>query len=231
MITAQWSTNRFGMKYRYYRCTKKKGKCGQGYLREDVLVSQLKERLEQISLPDDWTDYMLEKVEVWRQESVQSSGSAVGRLKESERETQEKLDKLVSLYLDGDIPKENYLLKKSDLLKQKVSFASKLESARQERKNWVEPLREWILDMKKATQLVSSDDFSEIKDFLYRVGTNPKLRDKSVSVSFCPPTEFARKQKTDSILSPFSAPLARADFAMTSSEVRICDPTGSRTLV
>jgi len=32
------------------------------------------------------------------------------------------------------------------------------------RKNWVEPLREWILDMKKATQLVSSDNFFEIRD-------------------------------------------------------------------
>ncbi|MEX2052267.1 MAG: hypothetical protein WD991_01045, partial [Candidatus Paceibacterota bacterium] len=66
---------------------------------------------------------------------------------------------------------------------------------RAERKNWVEPLREWILDMKKATQLASSDNFFEIRDYFKKIGTNPVLRDKSVSVSFCPPTEFACARK------------------------------------
>ncbi|PJC20782.1 MAG: hypothetical protein CO061_01530, partial [Candidatus Yonathbacteria bacterium CG_4_9_14_0_2_um_filter_47_74] len=33
MITAQWAKGHGGL-YRYYRCTKKNGKCGQGYLRE-----------------------------------------------------------------------------------------------------------------------------------------------------------------------------------------------------
>lgn len=44
--------------------------------------------------------------------------------------TQEKLYKLVSAYIDGDMPKENYLKKKEELLKQKVSLAS------QKRKFW-----------------------------------------------------------------------------------------------
>ena len=39
------------------------------------------------------------------------------------------MDKLVNLFLDGDIPKENYLLKKNELLKQKVSLTQKLSSA------------------------------------------------------------------------------------------------------
>ncbi len=38
MITAQYAKQK---QYRYYRCTKKKGKCSQSYLREVVLVSQL----------------------------------------------------------------------------------------------------------------------------------------------------------------------------------------------
>ena len=67
MITAQWATNRFGTKYRYYRCTKKKN-CSQGYLREDKLVFQLKERLQKISLPDDWIEYMMKKSDEWEKE-------------------------------------------------------------------------------------------------------------------------------------------------------------------
>ncbi|NVN97208.1 recombinase family protein [Candidatus Nomurabacteria bacterium] len=53
MITAQWCTGKMGGRYRYYRCTKKKGKCDQKYLREDLLVLQLREQLQKISLSDD----------------------------------------------------------------------------------------------------------------------------------------------------------------------------------
>jgi site-specific DNA recombinase len=229
MITAQWCTNRWGVKYRYYRCTKKKGKCFQSYLREDLLVLQLKEQLQKISLPDEWTNYMLRKTDDWNREEKVSSGSELGRIKDIERETEQKLDELVSLYLDGDIPKENYLSKKNELLKQKVSLAQKMDTARTPRKNWVEPLREWILDMKKATQLESTEDFFEIRDYFKKIGTNPQLRDKSVSVSFCPPTAFACARKPESPNQPESAPSARPDFSTTSSLVSECDPTQNRT--
>ncbi len=229
MITAQWTTGKMGVRYRYYRCTKKKGNCDQKYLREDLVVLQLKEQLQQIALPDEWTDYMLSKVDEWDKSEKSSSGSMLGRIKDNEREMEQKLDELVSLYLDGDIPKENYILKKNELLKQKVSLAQKMDSARAEKKNWVEPLREWILDMKKATQLQSTDNFFEIRDYFKKIGTNSQLRDKSVSVSFCPPTEFARARNAEFLLSPYSAPSARPDFALSAEAVSNCDPTGSRT--
>ena len=231
MITAQWTTGKMGVRYRYYRCTKKKGKCSQLYLQEDALVLQLKERLEQIALPDEWTDYMLRKTDEWEKEEKVSSGSQLGRIKDSERETEQKLDELVSLYLDGDIPKENYIFKKNELLKQKVSLAQKMDSARALRKNWVEPLREWILDMKKATQLQSSDNFFEIRDYFKKIGTNSQLRDKSVSISFCPPTEFACARRADFILAHPSPPKARPHFSLTPEQVSFCDPTGNRTRI
>ncbi len=229
MITAQWCTGKSGGRYRYYRCTKKKGKCGQKYLREDLLVSQLRARLEKIALPDDWTDYMLRQTDIWDKEDKVSSSSRLEQVKNEERETEQKLDELVNLYLDGDIPKENYLIKKNELLKQKMSLAQKIDSARAERKNWVEPLRLWILDMKKATQLRTSEDFFEIRDYFNIIGTNPQWRDKSVSVSFCPPTEFASARHAGE---PFTHPLitiARERAEQFFGEVSICGPTGSRT--
>ena len=227
MITAQWAKGHGGL-YRYYRCTKKNGKCEQGYLREEKLVSQLKERLQKITLPDDMIEYMMRMTDSWEKEEYLSSGSAVEQVRTRERETQEKLDNLVTLYLDGDIPKTNYLAKKNELLLQKVSLAHKLDSARQERKNWVEPLRGWILDMKKATQLVSSDDFFEIRDYFKKIGTNPLLRDKSVSVSFGPPTEFARARNTKTDFAHPLLSLARQRAREFSEEVPNC--AGARNL-
>jgi hypothetical protein len=42
-ITAQWAHGNGGT-YRYYRCTKRLGSCSQRYLREDLLVEQLKKK-------------------------------------------------------------------------------------------------------------------------------------------------------------------------------------------
>ncbi len=190
-ITAQFSRGKCGGIYRYYRCTKKKGVCSQKYLQEKDLAAQLKARLQSVALCDEWTEKMLKQVDEWQRENVHSSQSFVQNLKSKLAETQEKLDKLVSAYIDGDIPKENYLLKKEELLKQKVSLANDLEDFGRTGKNWLQPLRAWILDANKAEKLSASDSFPEIKAFVQKIGTNPLLLDKSVSVLFGEPWDFA----------------------------------------
>ena len=172
---------------------------------------------------------MLKQTNTWEKEEKFSSGSNLGQIKEDEQETQQKLDDLITLYLDGDIPKENYLAKKDELLLKRVSLTEKIDSARHQRNNWVEPLREWILDMKKGAELVSSSDFYEIRDYLKKIGTNPRMHDKSVSVSFCPPTEFAFAEKTGSEFAhPFST-IARKRATDFFAEVSSCPPATIRT--
>ena len=229
MITAQWATGRWGSKYRYYRCTKKNGVCLQKYLQEDALAFQIKGQLQSVSLPDDWADYMLGKMENWDKEDKLSSGNRTERMKTNRKEIERKLDALVDLHLNGDIELEMYLAKKDVLMRQKLSLDTDLSSVRRGRKNWVEPLRKWILDSQHAGFLASSTNYAEIREFVRSFGTNPALKDKTISISFCPPSEFARTRKTDFIPSTYSAPLARAIFSLTNEEVLKCDPTGNRT--
>ena len=111
-------------------------------------------------------------------------------------------------------------------MRQKISLQAKSSSARAERKNWVEPLRKWILDSKRAGFLATSENLHEMRDFLRSFGTNPTLNDKTISISFCPPSEFARTRKTEyGFASPY-APTARAGFLLSPDEVSICDLTG-----
>ena len=84
---------------------------------------------------------------------------------------------------------------------------------------------------KKATQLRNSEDFFEIRDYFKKIGTNPQLRDKSVSVSFCPPTEFASARHAGE---PFCHPLitiARERAEQFFGEVSVCGPRRNRTAV
>jgi hypothetical protein len=190
---------------------------------EDALALQVKEQLQSVSLPEAWADYMLKKVEGFEHDEIHASGNRLGQMKEDLKTLEAKLDALVDLYLNHDIERDIYLTKKDVLMRQKSSLQAKSSSARAERKNWVEPLRKWILDSKHAGFLATSENLHEMRDFLRSFGTNPALQDKTISISFCPPSEFARARKTEFISSPYLAPSARAIFSLTPAEVSECD--------
>ncbi len=227
MFTAQWTTGKSGGRYRYYRCTKKKGSCGAKYLREDLLASQIKERLQTISLPDRYTGWILNKVDEWEREETTASGSEMQNLSSQIKASDERMDKLVSTYLDGDVPKENYLKRKDVLMRSLAALQEKKKDFERGRKNWVEPLREWVLDTKQAMELSSSDDLHEISDFVRKVGTNPSIESKSMHFRISPPSENLARLRAKMHARPA---FAGVRSELETWEVSFCDPTGNRFL-
>ncbi|KKR24032.1 MAG: Recombinase [Candidatus Yanofskybacteria bacterium GW2011_GWD2_39_48] len=193
MISAQWATGKSGHRYRYYRCSKKRGVCSQSYTQEHFLAEQIQSRLKTISLCDVYTDWMLHKVTEFEREEVSVSQSEVQNLSDSIKANEARMEKLVSTYLDGDIAKEMYLTRKDTLMRAILALKEKKKDFERGRNNWVEPLRNWILDLKQADFLSTSNDFHEIKSFVQKIGTNPLVRDKSArpnssrsDATFCP---------------------------------------------
>ena len=228
MISAQWTTNRHGTRYRYYRCSKKRGRCSQPYVQEKDFAEKLQARLQTISLCDRYTDWMLDKVSEWEREESSATQSEVHHLSEKIKADEERMEKLVSVYLDGDIPKETYLKKKDALMRSLAALRSELKDVERGRKNRVEPLREWILDLKQADMLRSSDDLPALKQFVQKVGTNPVLKDTSPRFSVAAPFTFAAKRRAR-LLS--AAPAARRPSVLSKQEVSICGRSRARTVV
>ncbi len=196
-ISAQFARGRHGGLYRYYRCTKKRGvDCSQSYLQEKDLAAQIKTRLQSVGICDEWKEIMLKRVDEWHKVQLHSSQEFFQNLKAKLADTQEKLDKLVSAYIDSEIPKESYFVKKETLLKQKVSLANDLEDFGRTGKNWLEPLRQWIVDANQAEKLSQGESFGEMKAFVQKIGTNPVLLDKSISFQLAEPWEFVADSRT-----------------------------------
>ena len=219
MFTAQWCTGKSGGRYRYYRCTKKKGNCGAKYLREDLLASQIKERLQTISLPDRYTGWMLNKVNEWEREEITTSGSEIQNLSAEIKAAEERMGKLVGVYLDGDIPKNIYLAKKDVLMRSSAALQEKKKDFERGRKNWVEPLREWVLDTKQALVLGSSDDLHEISNFVRKVGTNPVIQSKSMHFRASPPSENTARLRAQMHANPL---IAGSRSELNPDEVSFC---------
>ena len=195
MISAQWATGKSGHRYRYYRCSKKRGRCSQSYIQEPELARQIKARLQTISLCDRYTDWMINKVKEWERDETTASQSEVQNLSESIKVCEARMEKLVSTYLDGDIPKEIYLTNKDEVMRALATLKDKLKDFEHGRKSWVEPLRKWVLDTKQADFLANSDELHEIKAFVQKIGTNPMVRDKSAHFSFSAPSNLSQNKR------------------------------------
>ena len=226
MLTAQWATGKTGLRYRYYRCTKKKGNCSQPYLREEALAEQIKERLHSISLCDRYTDWMLAEIE--KEDSIQTnlSHSTLKHLANKLKDNETRMDTLVETYLDGDVPKALYLKKKDKLMRDSLSLKEQKKDVERGGNNRVEPLREWVKDTKQAAFLSSSTDFHKISSFVQKIGTNHAVRDKTARFSVPAPSHFVAKRRAR-LLSV--APAARRSPVLNSKEVSICAGGENRT--
>ena len=189
-ITAQYAHGNGGT-YIYYRCTKRLGPCSQRYLREDLVIAQLKQAISKVALCEDWTEKMLAQVDIWEKDTAQSSQTFAQNLQIKIKEIDAKLDKLVNAFLDGDIDKEIYLSKKDDIVRSKAEFMQKKADFGRKGNLWIEPLREWIKTAHHAEKLASSQNFYEIKIFMEKIGTNRRLLDKKVILDFKKPFDLS----------------------------------------
>jgi len=184
-----------------------------------VLASQIKERLQTISLCDRYTDWMLQQINEWEQEEHSASQSEVQRLTDEIKASEARMEKLVSTYLDSDIPKEIYLAQKDKTMRTTLALRTKLKDAERGEKNWIEPLRVWVNDTKQAAFLSSSTDFSAIRSFVQKIGTNPMVRDKTARFAVPAPSRFIAQRRA---VFGFGPQAARSRSDLTNEEVSFC---------
>ena len=174
MITAEIQKG-----YIYYRCTKKKQRCNEKYLREEKLVEQLKAIIQKVSLPDEWAEKMLEEIEKEKEQAKQETKSLVQNLLKQKVAIERKMDRLLDLYIEGKgIEPEEYQAKKQKLLNEKLKIQQKIKDFEQTGNNWLEPMKEMILASSQAKILSSQSDNSQIRAFLKNIGSNFILKGK-----------------------------------------------------
>jgi len=146
--------------------------------------------------------------------------SKIQNLSNSIKADEERMKKLVSTFLDDDIPKAIYLKQKDALMRSLVTLKEKKKDLEHQGNNWVEPLRQWILDTKQAAFLSESSDLHEIKAFVQKIGTNPLVRDKTACFAVpAAPSDFIAKHKRDS---SFPSTSLRHTSALCEREVSFC---------
>jgi site-specific DNA recombinase len=180
MITAEKQKG-----HNYYRCTKKKQKCDEKYLREENLIEQMKQIIQKVSLPDDWANKMLAEIERERKQAEAETSVFVQNLQTQKIEIENKAENLLDLFIGGKgIEPEEYQQKKEKLLNEKLDIQEKIKDFEQKGNNWLEPMKEMIFEAKQAKILSLQGDNQQILTFLKNIGSNFILKDKKFQFEF-----------------------------------------------
>jgi DNA invertase Pin-like site-specific DNA recombinase/predicted transcriptional regulator len=183
--------------HNYYRCTKKKQNCSQKYIREELLAEQISNLIQKVSLPSAWTKKMIAKLDKEKEENVQAGMAFAQNLKSQIAELNEKLDKLLDNQLDGVISTEEYAAKKQKILNQKIEISEKLKDFERKGNCWLELCRNFILTANQAQIAALQGNFSEKKNFLKKIGSNPLLRERVVFVEYKNPWKLLENSSAE----------------------------------
>jgi site-specific DNA recombinase len=196
-ITAQFAKGKSGGIYRYYRCTKKLGPCKQGYLREDLMANQLREFFMGISISQECADFMLNKIDLLQKSNHTDSKIFQQSIENKQQKIDEKMSMLVNAYLDKDIEREIYLIKKNELVKEKSDLLIKKSESGERVKSRLEPFKEWVKTSLNMRLLASPDSsYMEIKEGVEKIGSNSKMGGKKIVVDLVEPYHLMSKHRS-----------------------------------
>ncbi|MDO8620207.1 MAG: zinc ribbon domain-containing protein, partial [bacterium] len=144
--------------YTYYRCSKKSKvmKCSEPCIREEELDRQLSALINNYALPSEWAAELSKMTDKDEQEAAQSSSVLIQEMRTEIQAISQKLQRLLTAYLDQDIEREVYRSEKAELLSRKKSLEEEIAQVAKGVSVWIEPLREWIKDAQNIDKIVSS---------------------------------------------------------------------------
>ena len=109
------------------------------------------------------------------------------------------LDKLLDAHLDSTITSEEYIAKKQKLLNQKIDLRELLHDFERKGNRWLELSKQFILDSNKGIIIASEENLEAKRDFLKKIGSNPRLASRSLSLDFKNPWRILAETETASL--------------------------------
>ena len=199
-ITADRKIKKSGREYVYYFCTRKSKiqKCEQNrFLREESFAEQVKENCQKVSLPDVWRKRYLNKLKLWENENRQTSDLFAQNLKKEISAIKTKSERLTDAYLSEALELTEYQQTKNALMAEKKTKEEKLSDFERKGNHWLELTRNWILEANQAKNLASQDNFSEMKNYLKKIGSNRLLAAGRLEIDFKKPFDSLAKLPTE----------------------------------
>ncbi len=171
--------------YTYYRCTKKSGHCSQKYISEEKLEEQLREITRKVSISEKWANQLISWAEADAKKESSQAKAGLAKLKQELKALDQKLDKLLDIYLDETVDTQSYQKKKNEFLEKQQILKEKIEEIQKKGSVWFEPLKEFVFSALRAKKIAREKDNGEdLKIFAKNAGSNYFLRNRRLEFSW-----------------------------------------------
>jgi len=164
MITAENKTKRQKNgnvhHYIYYRCTKKRKdfKCKELSLRSEEVDQQLSSLIQKVSLPKDWAEELNRMAAEEHENSAPSLTACVKEKEARMSDISQKLERLLTGYLDQVVDEQDYRNQKAKLLSEKKSLQEEISNLSHKQNDWLAPFQQWLKDAQSLDKIASDDD-------------------------------------------------------------------------
>ena len=156
----------------YYRCGKRRGPCELKTIREEALTQYLRASIRLASIRDDWADAMLAEVEAWKQTDATRQAELLARHRADLARATDRLNRLLDVFIDGSITKDDFTGHKERLVQEKASLSDFVARMEVHGATRFKPLADFITASRQAKYDAETEDLEELRNWHKKTGSN-----------------------------------------------------------
>lgn len=193
-VTASHHMNRYGHRYTYYHCTKRKNgiRCRQPALSDTDMEIQIIEFLDSITISTDFKTWTLGMLREKHAENMQADKAAFRSISNRYEACKGELGRLLDLKLRGLLDDQEFLSKKSELESEKSDLKARLEDNEHTFEGVLAKCEEAFNFVEKAQDIFVTGDILKKRAILSCLGLNFVLKDKKLFIHAQKPLELIR---------------------------------------
>ena len=168
--------------YTYYRCTKKSGHCSQKYIPEKELEEQLRKIANKVAISEKWANQLISWAERDAEKESSQAKEELVKQKLELKALDQKLDKLLDIFLDETVDTQSYQKKKNEFLEKQQILKEKVEEIQKRGSVWLEPIREFVNCALQAQKIArEKNNCHDLSNMAKKVGSNYSLFNRRLS--------------------------------------------------
>ncbi len=164
--------------YRYVRCTRKKERCREPYVREELLAEQIQEAIKSVALSEDVAQEILTELDQRAEASAAHARAEDASVQDQIAQTDQRLQRLMNLYLDNAVSVEEYRQSKNTLVVERHKLVEHRISLGRQASGRFEHLRTLVKACRSATSIATGGSPAERWRFFKSMGLNMTLRSR-----------------------------------------------------
>jgi DNA invertase Pin-like site-specific DNA recombinase len=182
-VTAEEKTNRFGSKYTYYHCTRRRGAfmCDQPYVNRDRLEEQLVAFLGSIAITERVRQWLLARFEKQALTETTDYDTRLASLSKSIEALDKELDTLTKLRLRDLVTDEEFAIQRRELDHRRLGLTQQHEIAKRTVFR-IEPCRILVSFCHRAVECFELGNLHVRRMILETIGSNPLLLNRILNV-------------------------------------------------